>query len=579
MGGKARDETAFGVRSTPEASAGAATALGTPEPKPQPRTGMGRQNPLTRWLRQLPLGGKFSVIVALILVVLSVELGNFYLSMKITSGIRAWVAGNGQWTKAQKRQSIALRRYATSLDAADYAAITTTIGPCLGDRNARTEMEKPDVDYEYVRREFIRGGIHPDDVADTIFIFRRFRRISYIERAVYYWRAAERGIDDFLHLSEQVHAVVANQAGQLGGEQQARTRLALVPLMKQADALDDELTALETDFAGVLGEAARAINFLLLVVSTVLSLVLGLFVVLIGKMLQRITVQVDDAKNELRIREVREIGEKMQIAQMREQSARLEEQNRSVVEATRLKSEFLANMSHELRTPLNAILGFAQLLQEGEVDPRSKEGNEFLGDIVRSGWQLLGLINDVLDLAKVEAGKMVFQPETVDLTKLLTETVHLHRTRAKAMSIAMDLELDRNLTPVQTDPVRLTQIVNNYLSNALKFTPKGGQITVRAGLSGDDDFRIEVEDNGIGIAGEDLGRLFVEFQQLEAGAAKKHSGTGLGLALTRRLVEAQGGTVGVRSAVGKGSIFHVILPRAQGAAPARLEAAPNPQAM
>ena len=163
--------------------------------------------------------------------------------------------------------------------------------------------------------------------------------------------------------------------------------------------------------------------------------------------------------------------------------------------------------------------------------------NEFLSDIGQSGWQLLALINDVLDLAKVEAGKIEFHAEPVDLRKFFWDIVHLQRAGANAQEISLTVEVDPTLTDVIVDPARLTQIVNNYLSNALKFTPKSGRITLRALPAGDDAFRIE--DTGIGIAEADIGRLFVEFRQLEAGAAKVHSGTGLGLALTRRLVEAQ----------------------------------------
>lgn len=258
---------------------------------------------------------------------------------------------------------------------------------------------------------------------------------------------------------------------------------------------------------------------------------------------------------------MRDATENRRLEQLREHSLKLEEQNRSVLQASRLKSEFLANMSHELRTPLNAVIGFATLLHAGQVPYGSPEFNEFLGDIVASGWRLLQLINDVLDLAKVEAGKLDFHPEDVDVRQAVAEVLHLLRANAAERQISLHSELDPQLLVVQTDPVRLGQILNNYLSNALKFTPQGGKITVKMLASGDTAFRIEVIDTGIGIAQEDMNRLFVEFQQLEAGEAKRHGGTGLGLALTRRLVEAQGGSVGVESVLGQGSTFYAVLPR------------------
>ena len=256
-----------------------------------------------------------------------------------------------------------------------------------------------------------------------------------------------------------------------------------------------------------------------------------------------------------------DLRERRKLEQVRQRTIELELQNRRFAEANRLKSEFLANMSHELRTPLNAIIGFSELLHTGAVLPGTPEHTEFLGDIVTSSRHLLQLINDVLDLAKVEAGRLDFRPEVVDLGKLVGEVIAITRTTAAVKRITVELALDSSLTGIVLDPGRFKQVAYNFLSNALKFTSDSGRIAIRAVPEGDDWFRLEVEDNGVGIAADDLGRLFVEFQQLEGGAAKRHQGTGLGLALSRRLVEAQGGRVGVKSTLGAGSTFHAILPR------------------
>ncbi len=264
--------------------------------------------------------------------------------------------------------------------------------------------------------------------------------------------------------------------------------------------------------------------------------------------------------NLARIR-ITDLRERIRTEELRRRSEELELQNRRIREASRLKSEFLANMSHELRTPLNAIIGFAELLYDGEVPPDSPQHHEFLGDILVSGRHLLRLINDVLDLAKVEAGKLEFRPEPIDIERLLGEVMAILRTSAAQKHLRFEVSIDPSITNLVLDPGRLKQVAYNYLSNALKFTPNGGRIHVRVKPEGSALWRLEVEDTGIGIPASELGRLFVEFQQLEGGAGKRHQGTGLGLALTRRLVEAQGGTVGVRSAVGEGTTFHAILPR------------------
>jgi signal transduction histidine kinase len=237
------------------------------------------------------------------------------------------------------------------------------------------------------------------------------------------------------------------------------------------------------------------------------------------------------------------------------------EQNKRSCEATRMKSEFLANMSHELRTPLNAIIGFSELMQDKEVGPVTPEQNEFLNDILASARHLLQLINDVLDLSKVEAGKMDFHPEEVNLPALVKEVIVLVHPLSNRKRITISTNIDDEVSTVFIDPSRYKQVLYNYLSNAIKFTPELGKVKISILPDDGSGFRLEVKDNGIGIHPGDLKRLFAEFQQLDGGAAKKYAGTGLGLALTKQIIEAQGGHVGVVSTLGHGSTFYAILPR------------------
>ena len=264
--------------------------------------------------------------------------------------------------------------------------------------------------------------------------------------------------------------------------------------------------------------------------------------------------------------------------ELRDKNVELEKQSRRVQQANQLKSEFLANMSHELRTPLNAIIGFSELMHDGKLGPVSSDHKEYLGDILASGRHLLQLINDVLDLSKVEAGKMEFRPEPVNLEKLIGEVRDIVRAIAARKRIGLEVQIEPGVEQVVTDPAKLKQVLYNYLSNALKFTADEGKVIVRARPESSDAFRVEVEDNGIGIRQEDIGKLFVEFQQLDTGTAKKSQGTGLGLALCKRIVEAQGGSVGVQSTSGKGAVFYAVLPRLarQEATPETETTAPTP---
>jgi signal transduction histidine kinase/CheY-like chemotaxis protein len=249
---------------------------------------------------------------------------------------------------------------------------------------------------------------------------------------------------------------------------------------------------------------------------------------------------------------VRDITERRRLDQ---------EHYRKITEANRLKSEFLANMSHELRTPLNAIIGFASLIESKKVGPLNDDQAEYMSDILTSSRHLLHLINDVLDLAKIEAGKMEFRSELFDLATTTGEVIDTLRALAAEKHIRITSNVAPDLATVSIDPGKFKQVLYNYLSNAIKFTPENGTVMVRVKPEGNDCFRLEVEDTGIGIGPDDVSRLFVEFQQLDASPTKRFGGTGLGLSLTKHIVEAQGGSVSVHSELGKGSIFVAVLPR------------------
>jgi protein-histidine pros-kinase len=241
--------------------------------------------------------------------------------------------------------------------------------------------------------------------------------------------------------------------------------------------------------------------------------------------------------------------------------AELREQNRRIQEATRLKSEFLANMSHELRTPLNGIIGFSELLFDEKPGPLNAKQKEYLQDVLNSGRHLLQLINDVLDLAKIEAGRMNLIIEEFSLSGLLDEVCAVITPSLRAKGLRFDRTVAPDLPQVTLDQQKVKQIMYNLLSNAVKFTGEGGTVRLAARLADDDDVRIEVGDTGIGIRAEDLAKLFVEFQQIHGGADRRYQGTGLGLALTRRIVGLLCGRIEVSSEAGKGSSFRVFLPR------------------
>ena len=240
----------------------------------------------------------------------------------------------------------------------------------------------------------------------------------------------------------------------------------------------------------------------------------------------------------------------------------LQEKNAELERANQAKDRFLASMSHELRTPLNGIIGFAEFLSDGKPGPLNEKQHEYLGDVLNSGRHLLHLINDMLDLVKVQAGKAELSIERFSLPEVIHEVCAGVRPIAESKRIEIAICVAPGLDFVTLDRQRVKQILYNLLSNALKFTDEGGHVGIEAAPEGEDRFRLAVSDDGIGIRAEDIGRLFTEFEQLETGTARRFGGTGLGLALTRSLVALHGGTIDVESAFGKGSTFRVVLPLA-----------------
>jgi PAS domain S-box-containing protein len=262
---------------------------------------------------------------------------------------------------------------------------------------------------------------------------------------------------------------------------------------------------------------------------------------------------------------------------------KLQQKNTELEEASRMKSEFLANMSHELRTPLNAIIGFSEVLADGLIGDLSDQQKKFIGDIFSSGKHLLSLINDILDLSKVEAGKMMLDLESVQISSLFANSLSIIKEKAQASHITLTLDAPRELGSIRADARKVKQIVYNLLSNAVKFSKDGGEVSLRAShvlraevgaLSGsrigrafplvDNGFEefleISVTDNGIGISPEGLEALFKPFSQIDSGLSRKYQGTGLGLAMIKLLAELHGGTLAVESKVGEGSRFTVWLP-------------------
>jgi signal transduction histidine kinase/uncharacterized protein (DUF302 family) len=249
-----------------------------------------------------------------------------------------------------------------------------------------------------------------------------------------------------------------------------------------------------------------------------------------------------------------------QHAALRQADEEILQVNRQLEQSSRYKSEFLANMSHELRTPLNAIMGFSEILLDVTMNLTSGERTEFLRNIHSSGQHLLGLINDILDLAKIEAGKMDLHAEEMPVAQALQEVTAILEPMARQQGLQLRMVGAADVGVIKADRSKFKQVLYNLLSNAVKFTPAPGTITVSVKDS-PEQLTVSVEDTGIGMKPEDLPKLFREFEQIDGSYTRRYQGTGLGLALCRRFVEMHGGRIWAESQFGKGSIFTFTIPR------------------
>ncbi|MDH3476002.1 MAG: HAMP domain-containing histidine kinase [Rhodospirillales bacterium] len=229
--------------------------------------------------------------------------------------------------------------------------------------------------------------------------------------------------------------------------------------------------------------------------------------------------------------------------------------------ASRAKTEFLANMSHELRTPLNAIIGFSDMMVNGLIAPNQAEKQmEYARDILESGHHLLDLINDILDLAKVEAGKLDLDEQEVDVHRITASCLTLIKERAHERGLEVHLSIPERAPPIRVDERKFKQILINLLSNAVKFTPSGGKVSLRAGFASDGGFMVKVSDTGIGIAKEDIAKALAPFTQVDSDLGRSYEGTGLGLPLSKALVELHGGRLYIESRQEMGTTVTIYLP-------------------
>jgi PAS domain S-box-containing protein len=593
----------------------------------------------------MPRLPRYWPIVAVFVAMTILQASVAALSIQLLSSVRAYVAGESLYSKAQKDAQIYLLDYAEKHREADYARFMSALAIPLGDRAAREALQRQEPDIAAARQGFIDGGNHPDDIDGLIRLFRWFQRVPFMSTPIATWTQGDLTIQEMRALADRARDRIR------AGDPQSP---AVEAMRSQSPILNERLMRLTSAFSSQLGEASRTTQRLLLGLNSVIAVLLmisGLGFVRgsmriqaaadlrMERLIHAVTdgvVTIDEdrqivlfnraAETMFGIEAIEALGNpidrfiehlsitnspatagsppvagslhaltgrkrdgrpfpieaslsRLQMERgalttivLRDITARLvahaEQRAHEALEASnRAKTEFLSRMSHELRTPLNAVIGFSKLLRLDTVKPLSTEQLERVQHVENAGAHLLALVNDVLDLSRIESGEMSVSPEAVQLLSVVEEAATMVSplvTKA-GIEIFLATELpvsssgqraDARLTPpgdvwVNADPVRLRQVLVNLLSNAVKYNRPGGRVALTWRRAGN-ECEILITDTGMGIPADQLACLFQPFNRLGAESSAVE-GTGIGLVLSRQLADMMGGTLGVTSTLGVGT--------------------------
>jgi signal transduction histidine kinase len=482
----------------------------------------------SKWLRKLTVPQKLYLIVGMSALILVFELASFWFTLNITSSIRAYVGGEGLWSKGQKAAIADLLHYSTTLDQADYDAFLSNLNVPLGDKKARLELDKPDPDYALVREGFLEGGNHPDDIPGMISLFRDFRHLGYMETAIDIWSSGDAKIQELRAIGTRMNTIIRSTNGAPGYAEAFRPVIS--SLTREALALDAQLTMLEKDFSGVLGEASREISDILFTTIIALTILLSLIGFYIAYSLSKIMTRTDKAK-----------------------------------------SEFVSLASHQLRTPLTAISWSTEHLMKDKSDPVSPNQRQALEQIHESNSRMITLVNTLLSLSSVDLGMFKMKPVPTDMRALTHDIVSEVRAQSVPKGILVIEDYGNGPHMLLADPDMFRMVIQNIVVNAIHYTPKGGTVMVRlrnimgnetvAGMKiRKDSLLFSVSDTGCGIPKDQQGKIFSKLFRAENAQSKHTDGTGLGLYIAKAVVTAMNGLIWFTSQENKGTTFYVSVP-------------------
>ncbi len=531
-------------------------------------------NPSERW-KNASIARRLYVVVGIMATLIAAELITLRFAMHTLTAVRSFVVGEALWSKAQKNALFHLERFARTHDEHDYDAFVDYFQVPEGDRHARIELAKANPDLAEVRKGFLQGRIHPDDIDPMIDLLRSFSEVSYLHRAIVVWTEGDRLLAEIRAVGEDYRNLL-HQARPDPGKIAADER--------RLESLNRDLTAVEGEFSDALGEGSRwlervVISLLFLAVLFVETIGLTL-TIRTGRQISRGLAEVSVAaeaighgsfQRRVEVRSRDEIGKLAESvnkmgaliqASHANLERRVEERTLELEKALRARDEFVSIVSHELNTPLAALKLQIQLRKKllananggGEI-ASSEKLLAMLESDDRQIDRIVRLVKEMLDVTRLRSGRFALAKEKVDLAKLVRETLQRFSGSLAVSGIVVKSELEDGVVG-EWDPFRIEQVFTNLLTNAMKYG-EGRPLTVRVVKHGDRAY-LSVTDQGRGISEQDQARIFRQFER--AYSADRVSGLGLGLYIVKELVESHAGTVAVRSELGRGAEFTVDLP-------------------
>jgi signal transduction histidine kinase len=516
------------------------------------------------WAKNISIANKLYFVMGTMALLIALELFTLWFSLNTLSSVRAFVAGEGLWSKAQKDAIYNLQKYSRTFSEKDYQHFQEFLKVPIGDHKTLLELTKKNPDMELAKKGFIEGRNHPNDVDGMIKLFTRFHDISYIHKAITIWTEADSIMTELVPIAKELH-------NEINTESPSTEKID--DIISKIDPINDKLTLLEDSFSYTLGEGARWLENLILKILFLIALTVelsGLFLTIsvsigISKGIKEIIgiaekVAKADFSQRSKVFSKDEIGQlsiafnKMtddlqeNINTKIEVEKELKQRTTELIRSNNELEQFAYVASHDLQEPLRMVTSYVQLLEERYKDKLDEDAKEFIAFAVDGTDRMRNLIHSLLEYSRVNK---IRPYEKINLNHLL-ELILLDLKNQIQQSNTL-IKVDE-LPTINGDPLLISQLFQNLISNALKFThSKNPEIHISSKKT-DNEYLFSISDNGIGISKEYSDKIFIIFQRLHT--KDKYPGTGIGLAICKKIVEQHGGKIWLKSELGKGSTFY-----------------------